>query len=150
MDSVSLTHIITGLVSPPWQAMPSRDVARLLGVSLQSLANWRVRDTGPPVEPRRKGQGNRTYYRPDKLLAWLVDGQLEPWQVCEVWLRERGIEIVGSTREGVEWMIEQLEPQFSALEHPRRMIVGEARWAMLFSTKRGRVLQVAETAPKPL
>jgi hypothetical protein len=56
---------------PPWRPIPSRDIKKFLGVSLQALANWRVRGTGPPPEPMEKGLGNRIYYRPDKIMAWL-------------------------------------------------------------------------------
>lgn len=74
---------------PPWRPIPSRDVAKILGVSLQSLANWRVRGTGPPPEPMQKGLGNRIYYRPDKIMAWLTG---EPWwQFTAKWLGEQGL-----------------------------------------------------------
>src|SRR5262249_25749844 len=46
---------------PPWRPIPSRSAARMLGTSLQSLANWRMRDLGPKPEPMKKGRGNRVF-----------------------------------------------------------------------------------------
>ena len=80
---------IMASATPPWRPIRSRDVARFLGVSLQSLANWRVRGTGPEHEPMGTGHGHRTYYRPDKLLAWL-DGR-PWWQHSASWLMSMGL-----------------------------------------------------------
>jgi hypothetical protein len=80
---------IMSSATPPWRPIRSREVARLLAVSLQTLANWRVRGTGPEPEPMGTGHGHRTYYRPDKLLAWL-DGQ-PWWRHSGVWLMSMGL-----------------------------------------------------------
>ncbi len=87
--------------------MPSREVARLLGASLQSLANWRVRGTGPEPEPAGTGRGNRTYYRPDKILAWLAGG--EWFQHSNAWLNERGLGVEHVTEAAVMERIALLE-----------------------------------------
>ncbi len=92
---------------PPWRPMPSREVARLVGASLQSLANWRIRGTGPEPEPAGTGRGNRTYYRPDKLLAWLAGG--EWWVHSGVWLDERGLGVEVETEATVMERIALLE-----------------------------------------
>lgn len=76
---------------PPWRPIASREVARLLNVSLQSLANWRVRDDGPEHEPFRKGDGNRVFYRPDKLLTFLDESCRGWWEWSAMWIRERGL-----------------------------------------------------------
>ena len=66
-------------------------MAGLLGVSLQTLANWRSRETGPTPEKHVRGQGNRTFYRPDVVMAWLLrlmKGDAEPWEISHDWITE--------------------------------------------------------------
>lgn len=72
---------------PPWRMIPSRMAAHLMGVSIQTLANWRMRDLGPPAEPMLKGGGNRIYYRPDKIWSWQT-GKPE-WQISLGWLQRK-------------------------------------------------------------
>ncbi|GAA4521652.1 hypothetical protein GCM10023174_00810 [Chelativorans composti] len=100
---------LQNLPHPPWRPIPSREVCRILGVSLQSLANWRVRGTGPEPEPHIKGNGNRTYYRPDKILAWLSDHRRDPWEFSRDWLAERGVEMEPASQASIEWLIEQTD-----------------------------------------
>jgi len=60
----------------------------------------------------RKGKGNRIFYRPDKILAWLAGeiGKIEePWEICEAWLRARELEVYGPSKESIEWFCEQLD-----------------------------------------
>lgn len=74
---------------PPWRNMPSRDLAKLLGVSLQVLANWRIRGCGPAPAPHRRGNGNRTVYRRSAVMEWLsgMAGQPQPeWMHVRDWL----------------------------------------------------------------
>ena len=61
----------------------SAELARALGVSLQSLANWRGRGNGPPITDARLFNGNRSFYRIDHVLEWMagMDGHPRPaWQ----------------------------------------------------------------------
>lgn len=58
---------------PPWHVVSSRELADALGVSLQSVANWRIRGNGPPPEPSRHFRGHREHYRVDRVLAWLSE-----------------------------------------------------------------------------
>jgi len=95
---------------PPWRPIPSRDLCKILGVSLQSLANWRVRGTGPTPEPFQKGGGNRTYYRPDEVLSWLAGGQPPAWEFSSQWLSARGLEIDEPSEASTAWLIEQADP----------------------------------------
>lgn len=95
---------------PPWRPMPSRRLAAILGVSLQSLANWRVRGTGPEPEPKRRGTGNRTFYRPDVVMAWLAGAGTEPWEFSRDWLAKRGLSIEEPTRESTEFLIGIADP----------------------------------------
>jgi hypothetical protein len=95
---------------PPWRPIPSRAAARMLGISLQSLANWRMRDLGPKPEPWKKGGGNRVYYRPDRLVEWLSGGRFSGWEFSGRWLQVKGMipseaikpDLVRATIEGME------------------------------------------------
>lgn len=83
---------IMNLDTPPWRPMPSRKIAALLGVSLQTLANWRVRSSGPDPAPKRRGKGNRTFYVPAQVANWLAtftDMPLQPWEVTMQWLKDK-------------------------------------------------------------
>jgi len=102
-----LTAMTTSL--PPWRPIPSRLAARFLGVSLQSLANWRMRDIGPAAEPMRRGYGNRIYYRPNKIAEWLSDGKCSDWQFSALWLRQMGMPLDVISEESVRDRIAQLE-----------------------------------------
>ena len=86
---------------PIWRPLPTREIARRLGVSIQVLANWRVRDLGPRAHSRRKGEGNKTYYRMDEVLEWL-SGR-ESWQYDRDWLVVRGLAPADADRDYVEW-----------------------------------------------
>lgn len=100
------------IASPPWRPIPSRLLAKVLGVSLQSLANWRVRDTGPQPEPYRRGQGNRTMYRPDVVMSWLamIAGQeTEPWKFSQKWLQGQNLGSMVPHREAVEQFAAQAD-----------------------------------------
>lgn len=93
-------------LGPPWRPISSRTLAPLLNVSLQSLANWRVRGYGPPYEGLYEGKGNKIFYRPDKVMSWLSRGAKEPWEFCRDWLLARNLDVHGGlTKEATEWMI---------------------------------------------
>ena len=76
---------------PPWQPITTMTLARRLGVSLQSLANWRVRNSGPPFSPAPRGIGNKMLYRPNEVAAWLTDGKVQAWEVSARWLQRRAL-----------------------------------------------------------
>ena len=73
----------------PWDVLSSRELAALLGVSIQVLANWRIRDTGPAPAPAERFRGNRTYYPVCEVEAW--SRCIEPWEVVRDWLTVRFI-----------------------------------------------------------
>lgn len=82
--------------TPPWRLVSSRELAKTLGVSLQTLANWRVRGTGPQPQPLRRGTGNRIFYKRSDVLAWLSSqlGKPRPvWHFFAEWLNQNGLEI---------------------------------------------------------
>ncbi|MEX0409327.1 hypothetical protein ABGN05_27165 [Aquibium sp. LZ166] len=94
---------------PPWRPIPSRAAAHMLGTSLQSLANWRMRDTGPRPEPMKKGRGNRIYYRPDRIAEWLSGGRISDWQLAACWLQQMGLFDDAVTEGAVRERIDLLE-----------------------------------------
>lgn len=84
---------------PPWRPISSRRLSQLLGVSLQVLANWRVRGTGPEAEPKGRGKGNKIFYRPDKVIEWLEDGRRTYWEIDAQWLERVGLKLRPDCRE---------------------------------------------------
>lgn len=109
---VDLNHFLSTTLEtnlPPWRPVPSRMAARVLGTSLQTLANWRMRDMGPRPEPMKKGYGNRIYYRPDRIAEWLSGGRWTDWQFSGIWLQQRGIPVDWSSEKAVYERIQVLE-----------------------------------------
>lgn len=102
--------------APPWHGVRSRIIAKWLGVSLQVLANWRVRDVGPASIKAPKGCGNKMLYRPDEVAAWLTGGQVQKWELAAEWLARRGLapssKSPAATEDVVAWLEELhvLEP----------------------------------------
>lgn len=112
--NIDLQHFVTAAMDsnlPPWRPVPSRSAAQMLGVQLQSLANWRMRDVGPKSEPWKKGGGNRTYYRPDRLAEWLSGGRCTGWQFSACWLEEKGIPVNMTDQRAVYARIQWMESQ---------------------------------------
>ena len=56
---------------PPWHAISSLELAAALGISLQTVANWRIRGVGPSALPKGLYPGNRSYYLAETVLTWL-------------------------------------------------------------------------------
>lgn len=96
-DKAEFVMAVLSAESPPWRPIPSRQLAKMMGVSLQVLANWRVRDSGPPVAPQKKGRGNRTFYRPDEAACWAVNSKVAAWEICRNWMARRGVEVAGES-----------------------------------------------------
>lgn len=67
---------------PSWSVINSRELAKVFGVSLQSINNWKMREILPEPEPhthrcpcprrscRPPLKGNKNYYRISKIRAW--------------------------------------------------------------------------------
>lgn len=94
---------------PPWHPLPSREVGRLLGVSLQTLANWRVRNSGPEPEPMQMGKGNRIHYRPDKVLAFVDELSRSYWEFSACWLEARGLWVGIRTQRDIDARIAEID-----------------------------------------
>lgn len=109
IDVLRFVMAATASNLPPWRPIPSRLAAQFLGTSLQVLANYRVRGLGPVTEPMRRGQGNRIYYRPDKIAEWLSGGKCSDWQFSALWLRRMGMALDVVSEDAVHERIAQLE-----------------------------------------
>lgn len=100
---------------PPWRLIPSREVSRLTGLSIQTLANHRVRGTGPAYVGAVRGKGNKVFYRRAEVEAFVARQQGQPkegWEICRDWLAERGLTLENPTPEGVWWLAEQVDTAF--------------------------------------
>lgn len=56
---------------PTWSLVSSVELARILGVHLQTINNWKLRGILPSPEPQKRGAGNRNWYRISKIRSWL-------------------------------------------------------------------------------
>ncbi|MFA1551643.1 helix-turn-helix transcriptional regulator [Actinomadura chokoriensis] len=54
------------------------EVAALVKVSEQTLANWRSRGYGPPYRKLSDGRSGRVRYRRSAVEAWLTSRELQP------------------------------------------------------------------------
>jgi hypothetical protein len=86
---------------PIWRSETTKNIAKLLGVPLQNLANWRVRDQGPISFKAPKGRGNKILYNVNDVLSWLT--QYRPWEINRMWLLERGLVPPDATEDHTTW-----------------------------------------------
>lgn len=80
------------LTHAPWHYISSRELAKHLGVTSQTLANWRFRGLGPKTEQELKFKGRSAYYRVAEIIAWerTQRGEaISAWEVTAQWLSER-------------------------------------------------------------
>lgn len=103
LRSLSQTLIMTALIDqqPPWLPSTGRETARFLNVSVQVLANWRVRDQGPPYTHASKGIGNKCFYRLSDVLEWLTGRPA--WLFDKDWLVQRGLVPGDAEQDYVDW-----------------------------------------------
>lgn len=110
IDALDFVTAAMGSNLPPWRPIPSRAAADMLGVSLNALAQWRMRRVGARCEPWVPGRGNRVYYRPDRLAEWLSAGRCAEWQFSGWWLQRNGLIPGGALeKELVEAVIGSME-----------------------------------------
>lgn len=57
---------------PPWSVISSRELASVLGVHLQTINNWNIRDILPKPVKHCRLRGNKNYYRISSIKAWLT------------------------------------------------------------------------------
>jgi hypothetical protein len=78
---------------PPWQALSSVELAKLLGCPLNFVWNVTMRGTGPEPEPgdTHVRASNRRFFLPCLVLAWLSAKEGRPvpaWAWSRRWLAE--------------------------------------------------------------
>jgi len=56
---------------PPWSFVTSRELSRIVNVSLQTINNWKMRGILPEPSSHPKLKGNYNYYRISAIRSWL-------------------------------------------------------------------------------
>lgn len=57
----------------PWYTVTSRELSKILCVSLQTINNWKMREILPEPEPYENYKGNVNRYKISKIKMWLED-----------------------------------------------------------------------------
>lgn len=73
LDSQQLMQRLEGMgykPAIPYHVISGPELAKLLGVSGQTLANWRMRGVGPRPEPAADWKANRNHYKIVEVLAY--------------------------------------------------------------------------------
>lgn len=76
---------------PPWLFVTSAELAKALGVHIQTLSNWRLRERGPTPAPASWFRGRPARYNAAHVWAWASEeaGAHEaPWTFNAAWLRD--------------------------------------------------------------
>ena len=79
-------------IYPTWSVVSSRELSKILNVSLQTICNWRLREVLPEPEPHNRVlKGNRNYYRISTIRAWLENTTEEAihWAWVQKWFPEQ-------------------------------------------------------------
>ena len=100
----------------PWQVISRRQLAKTIGVHLQTMANWDIRDKGPTPSPRGIWRQNKAYYPIANIQSWL--GRKPIWHVYKEWLEGFYIDKVVNTKEECQSLIEELVKS-RAFEQPQ-------------------------------
>lgn len=109
----------------PWHYINSAQLATILGVSLQSIWNWRVRATGPPFAPAQTFRGPKRWYCVADVKAWLMTRHGQPTTASDLitaWIDDlRGFR-TPTTVENLESRIAMLDRIYNdrARGQPRR------------------------------
>lgn len=76
---------------PPWLFVTSAELAKALGVHIQTLSNWRLRERGPTPAPSTWFRGRPARYNLAHVWAW-ASGEAgvvaAPWTFNATWLRD--------------------------------------------------------------
>lgn len=76
---------------PPWLFVTSAELAKAIGVHIQTLSNWRLREKGPPAAPSSWFRGRPARYNLGHVKVWTEAeaGNLkQPLAVTAEWLRD--------------------------------------------------------------
>lgn len=76
---------------PPWLFVTSAELAKALGVHIQTLSNWRLRERGPTPAPSAWFRGRPARYNLAHVWAWASEEAgvvAAPWTFNATWLRD--------------------------------------------------------------
>lgn len=106
-DFLARLEELYGITKPfPWQVVSRLQLARAIGIHLQTVANWNIRDKGPAPTPKGTWKQHKCYYPIASVIAWL--DQRPIWEVYQEWLQtECPWQDVGSKSQ-CQSLIEQL------------------------------------------
>jgi len=95
----------------PWLFVTSAQLAKALGVHIQTLSNWRLRGTGPAAAPSGFFKGRPSRYMVGHVMGWAAEQAGEfvaPWRFNAVWLRDNMQFAKADDREAVQARVKML------------------------------------------
>lgn len=106
-DFIKRLEELYGISKPfPWQVVTRRQTAKTIGVHLQTMANWDIRDKGPTPSPKGIWRQNKVYYPIANVQAWLDRKPI--WHIYKEWLEELYLDILVDSRLECHSLIEEL------------------------------------------
>ena len=91
----------------PYHVISGPELAKALGVSGQTLANWRMRGVGPKPEPSEDWKANRNHYKIAEVLAYF-NSSTHTDIYCD-WIRDKfdwmGTDTVEDCQEAIRELI---------------------------------------------
>jgi hypothetical protein len=106
--------VFNRLDRPPWQAVSSMELSKLLGVPLNWVWNTVMRGSGPAPEADalHVRASNRRFFLPAVVLAWLSNREgttIPPWQWNRRWLSNSLLTTEQATVKDTSDLIQLLE-----------------------------------------
>jgi len=106
-DFLDRLEELYGITKPfPWQVVSRLQLARCLGVHLQTPANWHIRGKGPKSTPKGTWRQNKVYTPIANVMGWL--DQKPIWKVYQEWLETECPSQNVETEAQCQSLIEQL------------------------------------------
>src|SRR4051794_15021773 len=120
---------------PPWTAIGTTELARLLDINPQNLWNWGVRRTGPtpeasPGQVYRIGRAKLTVYRLDRVCEWLDPEGRPLWHWARRFLTEKFVWVPDDddTDDGPPATVEEVLAAIAYLERGKRPSFWHRQW----------------------
>lgn len=108
MERLNASHVAN---MAPWLFITSAELARAIGVHLQTISNWRLRGKGPAPAPRGFFKGRPSRYMVGHVRAWAAEqaGEfIDPWTLNAAWLRDNMQFAKADDREAVQARVKLL------------------------------------------
>lgn len=100
LNLAPLRETLLDRTTPIWRPLSTVEFARLTGISVQTLSNWRMRGNGPPFF--HEGKARRCMYRPHDLLGWLTGSP--SWHFIRAWAVRRGLAPEDADEAFTDWL----------------------------------------------